>query len=179
MRFLKILGIFILSLVVILLVIALFIKKEYTVERSVVVHKPRTEVYEYVKYLKNQEKYSKWATMDPDMTSTYSGTDATPGFTNKWDSEKDDVGAGEQEIKSLTPNERVNFEIRFLRPFKSTSNAALILEDTATTQTRVTWNFNSKMDYPMNLMLVFMDLNKAIGNDLEVGLSNLKSNLEK
>jgi len=34
------------------------------------------------------------------------------------------------------------------------------------------------MNYPMNVMLVFMDMEEMIGGDLEKGLSKLKSNLE-
>jgi hypothetical protein len=46
-------------------------------------------------------------------------------------------------------------------------------------QTRVQWIFNGKMKYPMNLMLLFINIEKMIGKDLEEGLKKLKSLLEK
>jgi hypothetical protein len=35
------------------------------------------------------------------------------------------------------------------------------------------------MKYPMNLMLLFMNMEKMVGGDLDKGLQNLKSVLEK
>jgi hypothetical protein len=40
------------------------------------------------------------------------------------------------------------------------------------------WEFEGKMDYPTNLMLLFMDFDGIIGDDFQVGLQNLKKNLE-
>ena len=47
-------------------------------------------------------------------------------------------------------------------------------EENGPNQTKVTWEFNGKMNYPMNLMLLFMDMDKEIGSDLNIGLNNLK-----
>ncbi|MEX2593845.1 MAG: hypothetical protein WD426_13810 [Anditalea sp.] len=46
-------------------------------------------------------------------------------------------------------------------------------------QTKVKWGFNGHMNYPMNLMFLFMDFEKMIDDDLETGLYNLKTALEK
>jgi hypothetical protein len=35
------------------------------------------------------------------------------------------------------------------------------------------------MKYPMNLMLLFMNMEKMVGRDLSIGLTNLKNTLEK
>jgi hypothetical protein len=35
------------------------------------------------------------------------------------------------------------------------------------------------MPYPFNLMRLFMDMEKAVGDDFSTGLSNLKTVLEK
>jgi hypothetical protein len=35
------------------------------------------------------------------------------------------------------------------------------------------------MPYPMNIMLVFMNMDEILGKDLETGLNNLKGVLEK
>ena len=45
-------------------------------------------------------------------------------------------------------------------------------------ETTVSWGFNGKMKYPMNLMLLFMDMEEMLGNDLQTGLENLKNVLE-
>jgi hypothetical protein len=46
-------------------------------------------------------------------------------------------------------------------------------------QTKVYWEFSAKMNYPMNLMLLFMNMEKLIGTDLQTGLQNLRELLEK
>ena len=55
MRILKVILFGILGLVSLVLIIALFVKKEYAVEREITVNKPKVEVFEYVKFLKNQD----------------------------------------------------------------------------------------------------------------------------
>ena len=175
---LKKILIIVLVIIAIPLVVALFLPKDYSVEREIIINKPKQEVFEYVKYLKNQDNYSKWASMDPNMKKTYRGADGTVGFVSAWESEKDDVGSGEQEIIKIEEGERIDFELRFIEPFESTSPAFMTTESVAENQTKVTWGFSGHMNYPMNIMMLFMDFEKMIGNDLESGLSNLKSEME-
>ncbi|WP_158825410.1 SRPBCC family protein [Mucilaginibacter lacusdianchii] len=161
-----------------LLITALFTKKSYFVEKEIVINKPKNEVFDYVKYLKNQNKYSKWANMDPNMQTSFRGTDGTPGFISAWNSNQKNVGKGEQEIKKITAGERIDYEIRFIKPFPSTAPSYMITESLNAHQTKVKWAFAGTMTYPMNLMLLFMDMNKMIGDDLQVGLTNLKGIIE-
>jgi hypothetical protein len=51
-------------------------------------------------------------------------------------------------------------------------------EHIAGDNTKMAWEFEGKMDYPTNLMLLFMDFDGIIGDDFQVGLQNLKKNLE-
>jgi hypothetical protein len=117
--------------------------------------------------------------MDPAMKKEYRGTDGAVGFVSAWDSDNKDVGKGEQEIKAITEGERVDFEIRFFEPFESTDLAYMTTEAVNDSATLVKWGFNGKMPYPMNLMLLFMDMEKMLGGDLEEGLANLKTVMEK
>jgi len=168
-----------LALVVLALVTALFVKKDYTVEREVTINKPKTQVFEYVKYLKNQNDYSKWAKMDPGMKKDFKGTDGTPGFISSWKSNRDSVGQGEQEIKKITEGQRIDYEIRFIEPWQSVAQSFMSTDSLAENQTKVKWNFNGHMPYPMNLMCLFMNMDKMIGDDLQTGLNNLKNIQEK
>ena len=167
------------SLIVLLLAVALFLKKEYSITRDIVISQPRQKVFDYIKYLRNQDSFSKWAGMDPGMKKEYRGTDGTAGFVSAWDSEMKNVGKGEQEIVKITEGERVDFSIHFIKPFEGLAEAYMTTSSESENQTRVTWSFKSVMKYPMNLMLLFMNMEKMIGNDLQVGLNNLKSQLEK
>lgn len=105
-------------LIAILLVVALFVSKEYSVEREVTINKPKGEVFTYVKNLKNQDRYNKWVMMDPKVKRDYRGSDGTVGFVATWDSDNSDVGKGEQEIKNITEGQRMDMEVRFEKPLK-------------------------------------------------------------
>lgn len=179
MKILKKILIVIAIIIAIPLIIALFVEKDYAVEREITINKSKQEVFDYVKFLKNQDNFSKWSTMDPNMKKTYRGTDGTVGFVSAWESNDENVGVGEQEIKKIAEGERIDFELRFIKPFEATEPAFMSTETVSENQTKVKWGFSGHMNYPMNIMMLFMDFEKMIGDDLQTGLSNLKTVLEK
>ena len=179
MKILKKILIGLVGIVALLLIVALFVKKEYSVEREVVIGKPTADVFAYVKFIKNQNNYSVWNMKDPNSKMEYTGTDGTVGFISSWDSEMEDVGKGEQEIKGITEGSRIDMELRFKKPFEATDYAYMSTEAAGENQTKVKWGFNGKMPYPMNLMLLCMNMDNMLGKDLETGLLNLKNILEK
>jgi|SRR5690625_2581032 len=165
-------------IVAIPLILALFVNKSYEVEESIIINKPKAEVFDYVQHLKNQDNFSKWATMDPNMKKTYHGTDATVGFISAWESDNDSVGVGEQEIVNMVDGERIDYELRFIKPFESTQETYMSTRTVGENQTEVKWGFEGEMKYPMNLMLLFMNFEEMIGDDFQEGLNNLKTILE-
>jgi uncharacterized protein YndB with AHSA1/START domain len=169
----------IVGLIVLLLIIGLFLKKEFRIERSTVIKKPKSEVYNYLRILKNAEQYNKWTMTDPHMKKTLTGTDGTVGFIYAWDSTNKNAGAGAQEIIKLKENTQIDYELRFERPFKNTAYSSLVLEDVSPDQTKVTWSFDGVMPYPFNVMHALLGMSKILGKDLETSLLNLKTILEK
>lgn len=167
------------GIIALLLLLALFTKKTYSIEREIVIHRPNQQVFDYIKYLKNQDSFSYWATIDPNMKKTYKGTDGTPGFVAYWDSQVKQAGKGEQEILTIDEGRQVNSEIRFIRPFKGRSDAFMQTHAITDSETNVKWSIASEMKYPMNLMLLFLNMENMIGKDLSIGLTNLKSLMEK
>jgi len=178
-KILKVTGLILLSLVVIMLLIAAFVKKDYAVERSITLNMPKQVVYDYVKYLKNQNTFSVWAKIDPNMKVEFRGTDGAVGFVSAWDSPVKEAGKGEQEIIKMEEGKRIDYEIRFLEPMKSTDYAYIVFDSVNDSTTNVAWGFFGKMKYPMNTMLLFMDMDKMLGKDLDGGLHNLKAILEQ
>lgn len=169
---------FIVGIIAIVLIIAAFAKKDYAVIRTVEIEQPSDVVFNYLKLLKNQDNFSTWGQMDPQMKKTFRGEDGTVGFVSRWESENKEVGVGEQEITAIKEGERIDFELRFEKPFESTSPAYFIIKTITPNRTEVVWGFEGHMSYPMNLMLVFMDMEEMLGKDLQEGLNNLKKNLE-
>jgi Polyketide cyclase / dehydrase and lipid transport len=168
----------ILGIIAAVLVAGLFIPKGMKATREIVINKPNAEVFNYIKQLKNQDNYSKWGSMDPNMKKEYRGTDATVGFVSAWEGNKK-VGAGEQEIKGIVEGSRLNTELRFIKPFKSIAQSSMTTEAVNENSTKVSWGFEGNMNYPMNVMKLFMNMEKSIGNDFSTGLSNLKTLMEK
>lgn len=168
----------ILGIIALLLLLGLVISKDMKATREVVINKPVGEVFNYIKLLKNQDNFSKWASLDPAMKKTYTGTDGTVGFVSAWEGNKQ-VGQGEQEIKGIVEGKSVDYELRFIKPFRSVAKAVMTTEANDVNSTKVSWGFEGSMNYPMNVMKLFMSMEKKIGDDFALGLQNLKRILEK
>jgi len=171
MKVLKIVGITLLAIIVILLLVALFMPKDYSVAGEVVINKPRQEVFNYIKYVRNQDNYSKWNMADPAMKKSYAGTDGTVGFVYSWESEK--MGVGQQAVTSIAEGSRVDMDLTFIKPWESKAKTFIATEDAGANQTKVTWGFSGHSPWPMNLMSF------VIKSDLQTGMNNLKAVMEK
>lgn len=165
-----------LIIVAIPLFMALFISHKYSVTRDITINRPRKEVFDYVKYLKNQDNYSYWVRMDPNMKKQYRGTDGTAGFVYAWDGNSD-AGKGEQEITKVYEGERIDVEVRFEKPMEGKAFSPISTETLSANQTKVIWGMSGRTPYPCNFMNLFMD--QMLGKDLEKSLSDLKVILEK
>lgn len=125
-------------------VLALFVPKEFRLETSITINKDVPTVFNYIKYIKNQDNYSKWNMTDPNMNKTFTGEDGTVGFIYAWDSQVKNAGAGAQEIVRMVENDRTGTELRFERPFKNTAHTYMTTEAISPESTKVTWGFMEK-----------------------------------
>jgi len=164
------------GIIALLLIIALFMRKQYTIQRDIIINAPLQKVFDYLKQLKNQDNFNKWVMVDPVMKRDFKGTDGTVGFIYAWDGNKK-AGAGEQEIKAIEAGKRIETEIRFVRPFPGIAQANLLTESVSPNQTKVTWSNASFMKYPMNIML--SSIEKMLAKDMDTSLNTLKTILEK
>lgn len=179
MKFLKKIGIVILTLLTVVLIIALFINKDFNVMRATVISKPTSEVFEYIRYLENQDEYSKWFQMDPKMEQEITGAaDGKVGAIRKWNSKLEDVGSGEQEITGIDKNKRIDYELRFIEPWEMNATAYFLTEEVADGSTKITWGFNGHTPWPWNFFNLFMDMDAMLGPDLQYGLDHIKKVLE-
>jgi hypothetical protein len=161
--------------VLILIIVA---PRQYHVNRSIVISKPINEVFDYLKYIKNQDYWSPWKQKDPHMKQEFFGIDGEAGFVSKWEGNKD-VGTGEQEIKVVIENNRIDTELRFFKPWKSTSQGYLTVEKLSDDLTQVEWGFYGRNPIPFNVFMLFFNMDKAVGKDFKEGLNQLKQQLEK
>ncbi len=164
------------GIVVLFLLLALVIKKDFVLEKQITINKPKATVFNYLKLIKNQEKYSVWVMKDPNIKIVYTGTDGTVGFTSSWTSDDKNVGIGAQEIITLNEGESMEVEIRFKKPFEATNYARTVVTAVTDAQTHVSLTFSGKQKYPLNVMNLLMD--KLVGKDMQQNLVNMKNNLE-
>lgn len=170
--FLGILG----ALVAIIILMILFAPTKYDMNRSIVINRPLTEVFVFLKHLRNQKQWSPWENKDPNMKQTYEGVDGTVGFTSRWEGNKL-VGTGEQEVTRIVENKEMISELRFIKPWKSQSEGYLFVDE-VDDGTKVTWGFRGEHGRPMNAMMLFFNMEKSVGKDFEEGLGKLKNVLE-
>lgn len=152
--------------------------KSYKVERKIKIDRPLEEVYKYLHLLRNQDHWAKWYRLDPEMKKEYKGEDGKIGFQSAWESDHKKVGAGQQTITSLEDNKAIYTKLEFYKPFKSESDAYIKTEKVNEETTEVFWGFTGEMNPPMNMMLLFMNMEKQVGSDFEEGLARLKEVLE-
>jgi hypothetical protein len=164
------------GIIALLLIIALFMRKEYYVRREIIINAPRQQVFDFLKLLKNQDKFNKWATAGSDRKREYRGTDGTVGFIYAWKGDKN-AGEGEKEIRNIIEGKKIETEIRFVKPMKVTAYANMELESLSDNQTKVYLSNGGKLKYPLNLMIPMAE--KNFSRDMDVSLSSLKNILEK
>ena len=165
-------------LIAAVVILAFTVNGDHKVEREITINKPKAEVFSYIKMLKNQNDWGPWAKKDPNMKVEYRGTDGAPGFVSAWKSDNSDLGEGEQEIKKIADGERVDTELRFKKPFEATNNSYMLTEASGENQTKVKWGFSGSVPKPFNVMCLFMDMDKMVGDEFQEGLNSLKTKLE-
>ena len=113
------------GIIALLLIIALFMKKQHYVNREIIINAPLKKVFDFLKLLKNQDKFNKWAKTDQDRKEEFKGTDGTVGFIYAWRGNKG-AGEGEKEITNIIEGKRIEMEIRFVKPM--ITSAHIIME---------------------------------------------------
>ena len=164
------------GIIALLLIIALFIKKEHYVNREIIINAPKQKVFDFLKLLKNQEKFNKWAKADSDRKWEFKGTDGTIGFVIAWKGNKD-AGEGEKEIMNIIEGKRIDTEIRFVKPVRIMASVIFETESVSENQTKVNLINTGTMKYPMNIFVPMAE--KRFPKDMDESLATLKNILEK
>lgn len=140
------------GIVALLLIMALFMKREHYVNREIVIQAPRQKVFDFLKLLKNQEQFNKWARADKNRNEETKGTDGTVGFIYSWSGYRD-AGKGEKEIINLVEGKKIETEIRFTKPMRVFARVIFEMESLSDNQTKVTLVNAGTLPYPFNIMI--------------------------
>ena len=172
-------AIIIAVIILIPLIAAAVMSEDYVIVADLNINKPLREVFDFVKSLRNGEKFNKWVMADPNLRKEFIGTDGTVGFVYKWDSDMKNVGQGEQEITGITEGQSITYEIRFIKPFANIAGSTIVTQPAGDGTTNVSWSFFGKRTFGMRIFHFLFNLKKVLKKDLHTSLVNLKNILEK
>ncbi len=162
-----------LAIAVLFLLMALFARHDYHIERSIEIEARREIVYDQVRFFKNTPNWSPWLYLDPKVQTSIEGVDGEAGAVYKWNGNKA-IGKGSQTVKSVKPD-RIDWEI----VFNDFTASPAYFSFTGDSITQVTWSMDMHVPFPWNALSMLTDMNNSfIGKDFANGLANLKKYCE-
>jgi len=145
----------------------------YHVQRSIHIDALPQRVFDVVADFGTWTTWSPWLCADPQAEVTVSQPSSSVGSVYAWKGEI--VGQGEVEHRELQPGRLIREELRFLKPFRSTSQVSFEMEPDRD-GTRLTWHMHGSLPWFMFWMRPMME--SFIGMDYERGLKMLKEWIE-
>lgn len=156
--------------------IAACMPRTYVAEREIVIMAPQGKVFAFIADLRNQSQFNEWLAVDPQAKTSHRGTPGEVGSIFQWESDNQNVGVGQLEIKALKPDERIEMEIRFQKPFVGTNPTRIYLATGPDGNTSVRQVYDGEIPYPMNLMCAMCK--SAVDDGMKASLGRLKQVLE-
>ena len=152
-------------------------KKEYEISRTVVINKPKAEVFAYMRQLKKQPIWQPWFQNEPKTILKFKGEDGYEGATLYWKGNSK-IGEGIVKITKVRSGKLVDFKLVFLKPFKLTASSYMAIKEVEPDITKMIWGIRGKHNFPFSCLTVFWSTEKAFGQKVETGLFNLKKTIE-
>ena len=149
----------------------------YTVTRSQLINAPADQLHAIINSPREFEKWSPYSPKDPQMKNTYSGPASGVGARNDFVG-NNQVGQGSVEIIRSTAPREVAMRLIMVKPFAADNEVVYSLQQQGAA-TQVTWAMTAKNPYFAKVIGVFINMDKMIGGDFEVGLQKLKALAEK
>jgi effector-binding domain-containing protein len=178
---LKKLALLILFFVTAFVVTGFLLPARVHVERSLLIDRPVTMMFELLNGYQHYEHYSPWVGRDPNARFTASGPKSGVGARLSWMGDPQLVGSGWQEIVSSTPYENISIRLDF--DVQGVADTGFNLEARGES-TDVTWYFDSDLTEDVNLVDSFLAryfgllFDRWVGGDFEEGLAKLKTYAE-
>lgn len=168
MKLLKWVVALVVLLVVAVVLVGLFLPKQYHVERSVTIDAPPEVVYKYLNDLEAWEDWEPWTAGDPTVAVTLGDQTTGVGANQSWTSEG---GNGTLEFTMADPDKGIAYDLAFDGYDPSTSEMTYEVVDGKTV---VTWTMDGEISTPVIGGYFVMLMDTMVGPMYENGLSNLK-----
>ena len=145
MKAFKVIVLFIGSLAALFLLIAFFLPKTFTLEKSILIQAPADSVFAYVADLKHRSEWDPWLAVEPEAQTIVFGR----GEGARWEWEGTVIGKGRLTIKQITPGKSILSHVTFLSPQTGEADISWRF-DASENVTKVTWGFSMPLTYPFN-----------------------------
>ncbi|MCK5896591.1 MAG: SRPBCC family protein, partial [Cocleimonas sp.] len=143
------------------------------VKRSTTIFAPIATLHASLINYRQWEAWSPWLIIEPDATLNYSDTQGEVGCSYHWEGAL--IGSGDMTLKKIAKT-RLDMQITFLTPFKSTADIVFELESIADNETSISWSLHGSV--PFFMMPMLKKMKAYIGMDYERGLKMLKEQSE-
>ena len=161
----------------IVLILAATKPNTFSVRRATTVKAPPERIFALIKDFHQWGSWSPYETKDPAMKRSFSGAADGEGAVYGWEGNKN-VGSGRMEILDTSEPSKIVIKLDFFAPFEghNTAEFTMLPQGDAT---NLTWLMHGPASFMSKVMQVFINLDKMIGKDFEIGLANLKRLTEK
>jgi len=149
----------------------------YHVERTTKIDAPASVVYDQIDDFKAWPAWSPWEKRDPQMKKTYEGPPRGVGASYAWQG-NDKVGEGKMTVVAAQPPAELKLRLEFIKPFASVAETTFQITPAGDTASSVVWAMDGKNNLMGKVFCIFMNMDKMIGGDFELGLSNLRATAE-
>ncbi|BCE00096.1 SRPBCC family protein [Marinicellulosiphila megalodicopiae] len=140
-----------------------------TLERTMVIDAPVSEVFKIVSDFNTWRTWSPWLCQEPTCPVVVQLPPYEVGHAQHWTGTH--IGSGNMHITNIVENKRIDYDLEFLKPWKSSSKTSFDFKQIEG-QCHITWAMDSSLPFFMfwmkNMMIAL------IGNDYIRGLTMLK-----
>ena len=163
--------------IAIILILAAAKPDRFSVQRATTVKAPPERIFPLINDFHQWATWSPYENKDPAMKRSYSGTASGKGAVYAWEGNKN-VGSGRMEILDASAPAKIVIKLDFFTPFEghNTAEFTMLPQGDAT---NVTWLMYGPLPFMGKIMHVFINMDRMVGKDFEIGLANLKRVTEK
>lgn len=165
------------AVIALILVVAAFQPGEFSVKRSLVIAATPAALFDQVNDHRKFLVWNPWMKLDPNAKSTFSGPASGVGSVCSW-AGNSDVGVGSATIIESKPGELVRQRMDWKEPMEGVSTVDFTFKPEGG-KTLVTWHIYGVNNYMGKVMCLFMNMDKMIGGQFELGLASLKTIAEE
>ena len=163
--------------IAIVLILAATKPNTFSVQRATLVKAPAEKIFPLINDFHQWGSWSPYEHKDPAMKRTYNGAASGKGAVYAWDGDRN-VGSGRMEILDASAPAKIVIKLDFFTPFEghNTAEFTMLPQGDAT---NLTWLMHGPAPFMAKIMHVFMNIDRMVGKDFEIGLANLKRLTEK